>query len=127
MAPKVYMFRQLFIIKTPGWVNMSGKLGSIIRDGLAKPRKMITLATPPPWFGNPDALSPAQKAVNQEFAKIQRQYAGLPLKERIIATKKALKGRSFGGGAVRRPAAARTTPARTPARRATAEVVEVTE
>jgi len=101
MVAKISIFGKIFLIKTSGWGNMSGKLGSIVREGLAKPKKMVILATPPPWYGNKEALSPAQRAVNEEFGRIQRQYAGLPLKERIQATKRALKGRRF---AVARPA-----------------------
>lgn len=121
MVAKISIFGKIFLIKTSGWSNMSGKLGEIVREGLARPKKMIVLATPPPWFNNKEALSPAQRAVNQEFANIQRQYAGMPLKERIAATRRALKGRSFGGRAVRRPAPA-VIPS--PARRAIQEVIE---
>lgn len=122
---KITIFGKVFLIKTNGWSNMSGKLEEIVREGLARPKKMFVLATPPPWFGNPNALSPAQRAVNQEFGNIQRQYAGLPLKERIAATKRALTGRSFGGR-VRRIAAPAVIPAviPSPARRAIQEVTE---
>lgn len=122
---KIVIFGKVFLIKTNGWSNSSGKLEEIVREGLARPKKTFVLAAPPPWFGNPKALSPAQRAVNQEFGNIQRQYAGLPLKERIAATKRALTGRSFAGKAVSRPAPA-VIPAviPSPARRAIQEVTE---
>jgi hypothetical protein len=119
MVAKISIFGRVFLIKSSGWSNMSGKLGSIVREGLARPKKMVVLATPPPWFNNKEALSPAQRAVNEEFANIQRQYAGMPLRERIMATKRALKGRRFA--AARAPAVARPV---APARRAIQEVTE---
>lgn len=101
MVAKISIFGKVFLVKQSGWANLSGKFGAIVREGLATPKKSVILATPPPWYGNPNALSPAQRAVNAEFARIARATAGQPLRERIAQIKSQMKGRSFGGRRVR--------------------------
>jgi hypothetical protein len=115
----------IFILKVNPWARRRGKFRSIVNEGLVDLKKgAYILATPPPWFGNKNALSPAQREVNRIFADIQRRYAGLPLKERIKATKQALTGRKFAVARAPRPERPVVEVPATPARRAIQEVTE---
>lgn len=105
MAPKISIFGKIFLVKSNAWANMSGKFGAIVREGLARPKpKLVILATPPPWFFDKNALSPAQREINERFANIARRTAGLPLIERIRAIKQEMTGYRARARAARAPA-----------------------
>jgi len=112
MVTKVSVFGNIKLVKQNGWANLSGKFGTIVRAGLAKPKKQFVLAQPPPWFFDKNALSPNQRAVNDAFRNIAIRTRGMPLKDRIAEIKRELAGRKF---AVTPPPA----PAPAPARRGT--------
>jgi hypothetical protein len=108
MVTKVSIFGNIKLAKSNPWANMRGKFGAIVREGLAKPKKPeYILASPPPWYFDKNALSPAQKQVIETFREVARRTAGLPLRDRIIAIKEALGGRKFA--VVRSPVQAPAT------------------
>lgn len=109
MATKISVFGNIKLVKQSGWANMSGRLGEIVRAGLAKPKKQFVLAQPPPWFFDKNALSPNQRAVNDAFREVATRTRGMPLKDRIAEIKRTLAGRKF--------AVAPRAPAPAPARR----------
>jgi len=115
MVTKISVFGNIKLVKTNPWANMSGKFGTIVREGLAKPKKPLILAQPPPWFFNKEALSPNQKAVNDAFRAVAVRTRGMSLKDRIAEIKRELAGRKFAVA----PRAA--TPATAPARRGVTE------
>lgn len=95
MVTKISLFGNVKLVKTNPWANMSGKFGTIVRAGLAKPKKPLILAQPPPWYFNKDALSPNQRAVNDAFRAVAMRTRGMPLKDRIAEIKRELAGKKF--------------------------------
>jgi len=95
MVTKISVFGNIKLVKTNPWANMSGKFGTIVRAGLAKPKKPLMLAQPPPWFFDKNALSPNQRAVNDAFKAVAMRTKGMPLKDRIVEIKRELAGRKF--------------------------------
>lgn len=65
------------------WMREGTRLNSIAKKGLAKPKKYVVFKTPPPWYSNPEALRPAQKAVVNKFIELMKGTKGMPLEERI--------------------------------------------
>ena len=95
MVTKISIFGNIKLVKQSGWANMSGKFGEIVREGLAKPKRQLVLAQPPPWFFDKNKLSEKQKAVNDAFREVAMRTKGMPLKDRIAEIKRALAGRKF--------------------------------
>jgi hypothetical protein len=95
MVTKISVFGNVKLVKQSGWANLSGKFGTIVREGLAKPKKPLILASPPPWYFDKEKLSQAQRAVNDAFREIAMRTKGMPLKDRIAEIKKGLAGRKF--------------------------------
>ena len=95
MVTKISVFGNIKLVKQSGWANLSGKFGTIVRAGLAKPKKQLILASPPPWFFDKNKLSDAQRAVNNAFRNVAMRTKGMPLKDRIAEIKRELAGRKF--------------------------------
>ena len=113
MVTKISIFGNIKLAKSNPWANMRGKFGAIVREGLAKPKKPeYILASPPPWYFDKNALSPAQKQVIEIFRDVAMRTAGLPLRDRIIAIRQALLGKKFAVARAPAPAVAPTAPAR---------------
>jgi len=70
----------------------SGKLASLVKKGLAKPKKDIVMKTPAPWYFDKSALSDAQKAQIARFKQLMTGTGGLSLEERILLLKKYASG-----------------------------------
>jgi len=70
----------------------SGKLASLVKKGLAKPKKDIVMKTPAPWYFDKSALSEAQRAQIARFKQLMTGTSGLSLEERILLLKKYASG-----------------------------------
>jgi len=92
----------------------SGKLASLVRKGLAKPKKDIVMKTPAPWYFDKSALSEAQRAQIERFTRLMRGTAGMSLEERILILKRQASGPTGLARKVRVKAPA-PTPTPTPA------------
>jgi len=94
----VNVLGQKLILKRNPWYYGVGKFGEIVKQGLATPHEPFYLATPPPWFEDPTKLSDAQLAVVRDFIKINWEYKGKPLAERLKAIKERMKGKKYSTG-----------------------------
>jgi len=93
----------------------SGKLASLVKKGLAKPKKDIVMKTPAPWYFDKSALSEAQRAQIARFKQLMTGTSGLSLEERILLLKKYASGPTGLARKVRVKAPAPTpTPTPTP-------------
>lgn len=86
----IYIFGQAKLIKKNPW--LSGKLRRAVEAGLAKPKKDIILAQPPPWFFDINALSNAQLAQNLRLSRASIATAGKPVTERLRVIKREASG-----------------------------------
>jgi len=79
----------------------SGKLATAVKLGLAKPKKDIVFKTPPPWYFNKEALSPAQRRQIERFTAVARATAGMDVVTRL----REIKARASGPTGMARPRA----------------------
>jgi len=93
MTTKVELFGTIKLVKKNPWYG--GKLLSLTKAGLAKPKKSWILSDPPPWFGDPSKLSPAQLYQVMRFAEAAHEIRGKgTIKERIINIKAKAGGKT---------------------------------
>jgi len=74
------------------WLNPNSKLASAVRMGLARPKKELVFKNPPPWYARPEALSDAQKAQVERFARVASQTKGMSVVDRIRMIKEQASG-----------------------------------
>ena len=91
----VNIYGAKLLIKNNPWYYGTGKLGSIVKQGLASSNKPFYLATPPPWYEDPTKLSEGQLAAVRDFVKINWEMRGKPLAERIRTIKDRMKNKTY--------------------------------
>ena len=90
MTTKITIFGEIKLVKSNPW--LSGKLLSYVKRGLAKVKKQLILASPPPWMGDPEKLSDAQLYQVLRFSKVAHETAGQTMDVRIQRMKAEASG-----------------------------------
>jgi len=87
---RIVIFGQIKLLKKNPW--FSGKLAGAVAKGLAKPRKDVILATPPPWLGDPSKLSDAQLVQVMRFSAAAAETRGKDIEQRLANIKAKASG-----------------------------------
>jgi len=88
---RVIIFGQIKLLKRNPW--LSGRLAEAVAAGLAKPRKDLVIASPPPWLGDPGKLSDAQLYQVLRFTVAATAIKGKgTLKQRLAHIKAVTSG-----------------------------------
>ena len=74
MVTKVIVFGELKLVKSNPWLSEKPETRSLVESGLVRVKKKFILASPPPWFGDPSKLSPAQIAQVIRFTDAARRH-----------------------------------------------------
>jgi len=88
---RVIVFGQVKLLKRNPW--FSGRLAEAVSAGLAKPKKDMVIASPPPWLGDPSKLSDAQLYQVLRFSAAATAIKGKgTLKQRLAHIKARASG-----------------------------------